>query len=607
MCGISGFYGLKPINKNTINKTLELMKNRGPEFSDYKVFINNENIIYLLHSRLSIIDLNQRSNQPFILDNYAITFNGEIYNFQDLKQKLIEKNVKFKTNSDTEVLLQYFKIYKEKCFDFFEGMWALAIYDKKTNKLILSRDRFSEKPLYYYKEGYNFYFGSEIKYIKELSNKQFTINKKKIISYLNFGYKSLFKDTDTFYNNIHSLNSGEYVILNNKSLFRKKYWKINSKINYKISQKEALNTIEFLLSRAISLRTVSDVPITFCMGGGVDSAVLASYCVKKLNLKIKTYSIVDSDQRYNELPNIRRILNDLKCENKIINIDRKDCLKNLKEIIKYHDSPLGTVTHYLHWLLMKEIKKDGYKVSLSGTAADEIFSGYYEHFLLNFHSLKNTKKILKNEVSYWKKNTFNNIRNKFFRNTHLYIDNPNFRDHVYDEYKKLSSYLNEPIKTKFHEEKYCSNLNNNRRLNELFHETTPLILSNEDKNAMMNSIENRSPYLDKNLIEFMFSINPTYNIQNGITKYLLKETAKDYVDYKVLYESKKMGFNCSIDTLINFNSKSMKNFMLEKSPLDEFINKKKISTLLNSNFKQNYLSKFLFNIINTKLFLENNL
>ena len=160
MCGISGFYGLKPINKNKINNTLELMKNRGPEFSDYKVFINNENIIYLLHSRLSIIDLNQRSNQPFILDNYAITFNGEIYNFKELKQKLLEKNVKFKTNSDTEVLLQYFKIYKEKCFDFFEGMWALAIYDKKTNELILSRDRFSEKPLYYYQEGYNFYFGS---------------------------------------------------------------------------------------------------------------------------------------------------------------------------------------------------------------------------------------------------------------------------------------------------------------------------------------------------------------------------------------------------------------------------------------------------------------
>ena len=607
MCGISGFYGLKSINKNTINKTLKLMKNRGPEFSDYKVFINNQNIIYLLHSRLSIIDLNQRSNQPFILDNYVITFNGEIYNFKELKKKQIEKNVKFKTNSDTEVLLQYFKIYREKCFDFFEGMWALAIYDKKTNELILSRDRFSEKPLYYYQEGYNFYFGSEIKYIKELSNKQFTINKKKIINYLNLGYKSLFKDTDTFYKNIYSLNSGEYVILNNKSLIRKKYWKINTKINYKISQKEALNTIESLLSRAISLRTVSDVPITFCMGGGVDSAVLASYCVKKLNLKIRTYSIVDSDQRYNELPNIRRILDDLKCQNRIININRKDCLKNLKEIIKYHDSPLGTVTNYLHWLLMKEIKKDGYKVSISGTAADEIFSGYYEHFLLNFHSLKNIKKNLKNEVFYWKKNTFKNVRNKFFRNTHLYIDNPNFRDHVYDEYKKLSSYLNEPINMKFHEEKYCSNLNNNRRLNELFHETTPLILSNEDKNAMMNSVENRSPYLDKNLIEFMFSINPTYNIQNGITKYLLKETAKDYVDYKVLYESKKMGFNCSIDTLINFNSKSMKNFMLEKSPLDEFLNKKKISLLLNSNYKPNYQSKFLFNIVNTKLFLENNL
>ena len=177
MCGIAGFTGNKSFQNSTIKSTLNLMKNRGPNHQAYfKNSITKKKNIYLLNSRLSIIDLEDRSNQPFIIDNFVMTYNGEIYNYLELKKR-ISKIVKFRTNSDTEVILQYYKLYGEKCFEFFEGMWSLAIYDKNKKELIISRDRFGEKPLYYYQSKYGFYFASEIKFIKKLAfKKKFLIN-----------------------------------------------------------------------------------------------------------------------------------------------------------------------------------------------------------------------------------------------------------------------------------------------------------------------------------------------------------------------------------------------------------------------------------------------
>ena len=178
MCGIAGYFGKKKILQSSINDTLLNMKQRGPEFSNYfiKSFSNNINI-YLLHSRLSIIDLNPRSNQPFVIGDDVIVFNGEIYNFVELRNSLISKKVKLTTESDTEILLQYYKIYKEKCVDYFEGMWSFAIFNTKTQKLFLSRDRFAEKPLYYHEDNNGIFFGSEIKFLKSLSNKDFSYKK----------------------------------------------------------------------------------------------------------------------------------------------------------------------------------------------------------------------------------------------------------------------------------------------------------------------------------------------------------------------------------------------------------------------------------------------
>ena len=179
MCGIAGYFGKKNISEQIIKNTLGIMKNRGPDFSNYLQFnFKNKLNLYFLHSRLSIIDLNKRSNQPFKIGNDVIIFNGEIYNYIELKEKLIKKKIKLYTSSDTEILLQYYKLYGEDCLSFFEGMWSFAIFNLNSKKLFLARDRFAEKPLYFLKENDVLFFGSETKFIKKLKNEKIEINKK---------------------------------------------------------------------------------------------------------------------------------------------------------------------------------------------------------------------------------------------------------------------------------------------------------------------------------------------------------------------------------------------------------------------------------------------
>tara|TARA_B100000886_G_scaffold339785_1_gene306350 strand:- start:29153 stop:30976 length:1824 start_codon:yes stop_codon:yes gene_type:complete len=606
MCGIAGYFGKQKLSPRIISSTLNLMKSRGPDHSESFTHFNRERRVNLLHSRLSIIDLKQRSNQPFIIGNYVIIFNGEIYNFEALRKNLNLDSRKFSTKSDTEILLKYYIKYGSRCLEYFEGMWSFAIYNKENGELFLARDRFGEKPLFYFKDSNNFYFGSEIKYLKSLINKNLKINKNKIKSYLSFGYKSLCKNEKTFFKGVFSLNPGEFIKLNKRQFIKKKYWNLKPKIDHKISQQEAIEESGRLLQNSIKLRTRSDVPLTICLSGGVDASIIASYCIKKLNLNIKTFSIIDNDERYNEINNIKILLKDLKCKNKIININKKNFLEQLSDLVKYHDSPLASLAQYLHYLLMKNIRRDNYRVALSGTAADEIYSGYYEHFLLNFNEIKKTKKTYHSELIEWKNSILPNIRNPYFRNSNLYIKDKNFREHVYDRFFEFNKYLNSPLKWKFDEKKYSNNLYQNRKLNELLNETTPIILSNEDLNAMKCSIENRSPFLDRNLVEFMFSINPSYKIKKGISKFLLRKSSENFVNNEVLYDKKKKGFNCSIDSLIDFSDKLFLKKLIRDEYLNEFVNTKKLYNIINSKTKPNYLSKFLFNILNVQLFLKHN-
>ncbi len=606
MCGISGFIGNKNISREVILETLKLMKNRGPDFSDYfSKSISDNKKIFLLHSRLSIIDLKERSNQPFKIGNYIIVFNGEIYNYVELRKNLLEKKIKLKTFSDTEILLNYFILYGKNCLKYFDGMWSFAIFDLKTKKLFLSRDPFGEKPLYIYKTNYGLFFGSEIKFLHNLSQENFTVNEKKINRYLSYGYKSIHKNNETFFKKVYSLeNSSILTCDENSNIKISKHW--TPKVRSRNWKEDELNfKSQSILTTSLKRRMRSDVPTGFLLSGGVDSGGLASLAVKKLNKKIKTFSIIDTDKRYNEINNIKKIAKDLQCDNQIIKISKSNFIENLIKQIKYHNSPVYTLAQYLHSLLMREIKKSGIKVVISGVGADELYSGYFDHYLFHLKYLYN-KKDFKENLNYWKKYIKKFVRNPVLKNYKLFLNKPNFNEHIYDNIKNISEYLVDPEQGKFEEYKFLREQFSNRRLNEMFFEIVPAILNNEDLNAMMFSIENRSPYLSKELFETIYSIGPEHLIQNGYSKNILRNNLKDVLVEDVRTDRQKKGFNCSIKSLIKYQDPLIKEFLMDgKSEIFNFVDRKKFNKFLQSDLNENYKSKFLFSFLSSKIFLDN--
>jgi len=600
MCGIAGFIGNERISNVVINKSLFLMKNRGPDNQSYcHLKINNSLNIYLLHSRLSIIDLKNRSNQPFKKKHITLVFNGEIYNYKEIKKDLKELGYKFYTESDTEVLVNAYLQYGEKCVNYFEGMWAFALWDDKIKKLFLSRDRFGEKPLFFYKNQKGIYFGSEIKFIKSLSSDNFIINTDKINLNLLHGYKSIFQDNTSYFKNVLFLESGHnFIIDSNLNKKKYKYWKPIIKQNKKLSYSEACEGVNFYLKKSLKIRLRSDVPVAFCLSGGVDSSLLTSIAVKEFNNKVSTYSIIDKDERYNEKKNILTTVNDLKCKSNLVYLDHGKTFFNLKKLVQYHDCPISTVSYLVHSFLSEKISKNKYKVAISGTGADELFTGYYHHYLLFLKAIKYDKNFNK-QLSDWKKFVIPLVRNPNLKDLSLRNKNNNYED--INSIKKFVKKI-----TKKNKEKKFKNtdLLRNKMLNELFYEVIPVILHHDDLNSMYYSIENRSPYLDKNLFEFANSIPTNFLINQGYQKNILRDSFKNTLNDQVRLDRHKKGFNASINTIINFKDPIIKSYLFDKnSEINDFVNMKEIKKEIYTN-NSNQFSKFIFSVLNAKIFID---
>ena len=609
MCGISGYISRRNfLPKNNIKNTLKLMKRRGPDAQGFfsKDYLDSE--LALLHSRLNIIDLKSRSNQPFYSDDLILIFNGEIYNYLELREKL-KKKYFFKTNSDTEVLLNCYKEFGEDCVNYFNGMWSFAIWDLKKKKLFLSRDPFGEKPLFYFKNRNGFFFGSEIKFIQSLCIHKFKVNDKQIYKNLFLGYKSLHKTNETFHENIYSLNSGTNLTIDfNLKIKKKKYWSPKIKINHKMNLNEAAEETRYLLMNSLKLRMRSDVKIAFCLSGGIDSGLLASIAKKKLKKKISTFSIIDKDIRYNEKYNIDVVNNDLKTNKNLIYLKQNKNIffDRIKKLTNYHDSPIATISYYIHSFLTEKISKKNFKVSISGVGADELFTGYYDHYLHHLQTLNNTK-YYKQNLQAWKNYVRPFLRNKSLKNHLTYINDPTNRDIIYEKNFNLNKFSKNKKSFEFEEKYFCSELLRNRMMNELFFEVVPVILKHDDLNSMYNSIENRSPYLDRNLLEFALTIPPNLLIKNGFQKNVLRESAKGILHEKIRINRSKKGFNASITSLIDLNDKQTINLIFDKkNPISDIIDFKKIKSQISKKNIPNHISKFIFSLISSKIFYENN-
>ncbi len=505
-------------------------------------------------------------------------------------------------------MLRYFILYKEKCLDFFEGMWSFIIYDKKKENFFLSRDRFGEKPFHIFETKEGFYFGSEISFIKQLYGKKILVNQSKIIDYLSLGYKSIYKYPGSFYKGIKSVPASHFYYGKVKKKFKtKKYWNLKYKQNKNLSLNQCIKLTKKKLIDSIGLRLRADVPVAVCLSGGVDSSIIASVAVKKFKKKIQTFSIIDSDKRYDERANITHNLNNIKCKGNFIKLEREKNLNRISKMIKSRSEPFATTTYYIHSHLMNAVNKKKHKVCLLGTAADELFAGYYDHYLLQLHDIKNDKLLFKKHTLDFKKHIKKFIRNPNLQSTNKYIINPNDTDHIFDDRDILEKFLLKKTKKDYIELKQTKSLLRNRMLNELFKEITPVILNQDDLNSMYYSVENRSPFLDKKLVEFAFTIPSKFLIKDGFNKYILRNAFKNIVSPKILKDRKKIGFNASVNTIFDLKNKNMRKILLDKkSPVFKYVKREQVKKLLEKDYFPNSISKFFFNFINAKIFLEQN-
>ena len=613
MCGIAGYIGERSFKKNNIFNLLKLMKNRGPNNQKYlKKKISTKSFFNFFFSRLSIIDIKKRSNQPYKFKNLTMVFNGEIYNYKELKVILKKKNYKFFTNSDTEVLIKSIHCWGNNAFKKLEGMWSIAYYDESKNQTYFCRDRFGEKPFLYLIRDNEIYFGSEIKFIKKIINFKLSINYELVRKFISFGYRILFQSNETFFNEIKQLEPATILIINHnsKKIIKKKYWDV-SKIKVKkiTNEKKIIKKVKKSIINSLRIRLRSDMPIAFTLSGGIDSNTLAFFSKKILNYKVKTFSILSDDNDYSENKNISKSLGALNVEscNFIINQGEINFLKLLKKMINVYHQPVITLTSMLNWKLMEKINEKKYKVCISGIGGDELFTGYYHHHVLMINYLKNLKK-KKLFIKDWKKSIKPITRNKLI-NKDTYESK--YKENLYTfQYQKFKDNLilkdNQNFLKKFTKHRYSNDSLRNKLLNEMFNEVVPTVLFQDDLNAMNFSIENRSPLLDSKILRLALQLPSDKLIQHGFTKWFLRKAGSknNIVPDEILFDKEKVGFNLSLKTLIQNQRADIYNFLKSDSKVYDVIDKKRFLKLFKKNKFKGDENNFIFNVINFKLFLK---
>ncbi len=606
MCGIAGYIGSRKFSITEINKILSIMARRGPDSNGYKLIKKRGQDINCFFSRLSILDNKKRSDQPYVYKDKVLIFNGEIYNYLEIQNLLKKNGYTFNTSSDTEVLIKSLDFWGEKAIKKFEGMWSFFYYDLKRDISILSRDRFGEKPLYYLNRGNEFLFGSEIKFIQKIYNKNLEINFEKLENFLKYGYKILFKKNNEYFKNIYSVPPGHYIKIHKNKVELKKYWNIFF-VKNSMNENQTINDLKNKLFDSIQLRLRSDFPIAFLLSGGIDSNALAHISKKIFGYDVNTFSIISKDKKFDESHLIDYSLKSLGSKHKNLKINFKNCdfLNKLRQQTNYHDSPVTTINSFLQFLLLEKVKSDKFKVCISGIGSDEIFSGYYDHHLLYLNEIKNNREIYKNSLQNWKQKIHPLVLNKFLKNPKLYQKNPNFRDHIFQHSSFKKDIFKKKIEKKFFENKYVNNLMKNRMVNELCHEIVPVVLKEDDLNSMYHSIENRSPYLDSKLFSACLNMSSKFYIKNGLAKWPLRKIIENIVPDKIRLNPRKVGFNASLKEVFNLSLKDNYDFIKKDSPIFQIIEKKMLLKLINKKNYSGIENNFLFNFISSKIFIEN--
>ena len=587
MCGIAGILNFdnSKVNPEIANVIKSSLEHRGPDFS--KVDYINENVA-MIHSRLAIIDLDDRSNQPMFSEDkrFSIVFNGEIYNYKEIRKSLEQKGVSFQTDGDTEVLLKGFIFHGSNILQLLRGQFAFAIHDSYEESFFLARDRVGIKPLYFSIYNDVFIFSSELKAIENSGLIPFKPDLDSYVAYL----RHLAVPTSRTGNkNILKLEPGQYLVINkDKSISKNKYWDpFTFQVDYSITEKDAILKVEELLLESVEYRKVSDVEVGLFLSGGLDSSLIGKIMSRNTNSDVKSFNI-DYEEHFSgyqgEVEQARHAAShiDIKLiEDKIQYSDFKQIIDNYSF---YQDDLVGDEVGIPLYFLGKSSNNNGIKVVQVGEGADELFYGY-EHWLRFIKLNRFIKPITKARYDNFKfsghrKNMLSNIllnRTSFAGGALGFnlveIDNL-LLEGITDEYnlvhfvdKKWDSYFSSK----------SSSLSKWMTLIDLQIRLPELLLMRMDKLVMQSSIEARVPFLDHKLIEFVLSIPEKIIFNDNKTKPLLKKVASKHLPNEIV-NRKKQGFRAPVGEWIKKDEKyfyeAIKEFNSSTNLFDkEYLNK----------------------------------
>lgn len=576
MCGIAGIAYFKNTNKKVRRESLQLMSekiaHRGPD--DSGIYLSNDKRVGLVSRRLAIMDLSKNDHMPMpYLDRYVITYNGEVYNFQSEREKLKKIGYKFKSNSDTEVILALYAKYGVKCLAYLRGMFAFAIYDSHEDTLFIARDRIGKKPVKYFIDDEHITFASELKAILTNSKINKVVDENAIQKYLIYGYVP---SPLTGFKNIKKLEPANYIFINlrNKSFVKKRYWEPRFKHKLDLSEGKWCKKILETLEESTKLRMIADVPIGSFLSGGVDSSAVTALMALNSKNKINTFSIIFENEKYSEKKYADLIVNKYKTNHCEL-LAKPTSLSILPEIAKSYEEPFADNSAVISFLVSKLARKY-VTVALNGDGGDELFAGYPNRYLrlkrdvdwgtwiTKIRPLSALKiKKLSNFIEKSKLPLFDRFSsyNTIFSPT----DISNFKN-PYSEVKKTFSMF-----------KGLDMKDAGLKFDQLYFLPDQLLVK-MDIATMANSLETRSPILDHKMIELSGKIPFSLKIKNGETKYIFKKALEEIVPMKNLYRP-KMGFTVPLeewfkddlkkyfDKILNKKGVIYRNFVTKKDNL----------------------------------------
>ena len=563
MCGIGVIINKnnKSVEELLIHQMTDIIAHRGPDSSGSFLYKN----IAFGHRRLSILDLSSSGHQPMkYLDDLVITYNGEIYNFIEIREELIQKGYIFDSNSDTEVILKAYHCWGKTCVNYFNGMWSFSILDIKQKIVFCSRDRFGVKPFYYIENNDLFSFGSEISQLLPfLPNR--ILNKKVALDYLISGIEEC--SNETFFKDIYLLKGGHNLVFD----LQTNSYEIERYYNLKLSDQKNTSVDDYFqeLKRSITLRLRSDVKVGTCLSGGIDSSTISSFAstiYQNSNEKLMAIHAKSSEYKTDESEFAKIVSKIANINLNFVEPSYSDFKSNILSIIKIQQEPFGSLSIIMQYFVFKKAKELGCIVMLDGQGGDETLLGYERYYPAIVKSKKGIAKLkaLLQSSKNSRLSLLDTIKYQYyFSNYKLRLKRLKFKNSFYKS-EILNEYESEELRIISESYNDISIL----QKNEIESSQLPHLLKYEDRNSMANSIESRLPFLDYKLVELSLNTNNSLKIKDGWTKFILRKAAETILPKEIVWRKAKLGFNAPEKTW----TKEFENEMIKEIQQSEILN-----------------------------------